>query len=130
MASLSTYTTLLPSVSVARGGAYTGPYGASKPTPDLVSYGDYQAGAAGAPNGVVDGFTEVKGTPNAPLSCRVRLVRERDGKVVREVFSHPTTGYYSFSGLPSLEIYTVLTYHPTHDYRAVVADNLTPEVQP
>lgn len=128
MASLSTYTAVLPSVSVVRGSAYTGPRGAPKPIPDLVSYGDYQAGVAGEPNGMVDGFTEVKGTPNAPLSCRVRLVRERDGKVVREVFSHPTTGYYIFADLPALEVYTVLAYHPTRAEVAVAADDKRPTV--
>lgn len=130
MALITVTVTLAPRVAVTRGIAYTGPYGWVAPTREPVFAGDYLTGLIGDPNGVVDGYTEVKGTPNAPLSCRVRLMRERDGRVIREVFSHPVTGYYAFTGLPNLERYTTVTYHPTRDYRAVVADNQVPEVRP
>ena len=79
-------------------------------------------------NGTVYGTTEIKGTPDAPLRARVRLIRERDGLVYRETWSDGATGAYRFDNVDELETYTVLTYHPTRDRRAVVADGIIPEV--
>lgn len=130
MALIDIPTSAVPATQSVLSRVYTGPWGHAANLALLADAGDYLTGLFGKPIGVVDGYTEVKGTPNTPLRSRVRLMRERDGKVVRETFSHPTTGYYRFERLGDADKYTVLTYHPTRDYRAVVADNLTPEVAP
>ena len=108
-------------------GAYTGPYGHVVSAPAVTASGDYKTGLLGKGTGTVYGTTEVKGTPNAPLRARVRLIREKDGLLYRETWSDPLTGAYRFDNVDELETYTVLTYHPTRDKRAVIADNLTPE---
>lgn len=72
-----------------------------------------------------------KNTPaNTPLRRRVRLLDERNGMVVREVWSDAETGDYEFVGIKTGVLYTALSYDHTHSYRAVVADNLLPEVLP
>jgi hypothetical protein len=84
---------------------------------------DYVLGANA--RGRVQGTTKDKGTPNVPVSERVRLYRERDGLLVREVWSTPGTGAYSFDYVDETETYTVLSYDHNKAFRAVVADNLT-----
>lgn len=79
-------------------------------------------------NGVIYGTVANKGTPNAPVYRRVRLFRDKDGICIREMWSDPVTGAYSFSNVDPLERYTVLSYDHTGNYRAVVGDNLTPEI--
>lgn len=113
------------------GTAYTGPYGhavmlAAPVSPSV----DYRHPHPETQTGVVYGTTEVHGTPNAPLRARVRLMRERDGLPVRETWSHPTTGVWRFERVDMQEVYTVLTYPPARDHRAVVADGLIPEAMP
>ena len=108
--------------------AYTGPYGHARTTPQLQHAGDYKTGLLGKGTGTVYGTTEIKGTPDAPLRARVRLIRERDGLVYRETWSDPVTGAYRFDNVDELETYTVLTYHPTRAHGAVVADGIIPEV--
>lgn len=109
--------------------AYAGPYGHSRLAPPIEHAGDYKTGLQGKGIGTISGFTEVKGAPaNAPLRARVRLLRERDGLVYREMWSDPVTGAYRFDNVDELEVYTVLTYHPARANRAVVADGLVPEV--
>lgn len=89
--------------------------------------GDYIHGG----KGVIQGFVERKDTPaNVPLRRRVRLVREIDGMTVRETWSDATSGAYSFPSIAEQYTYTVLAYDHEHNYRAVLADNLTPEVMP
>lgn len=113
------------------GNAYTGPYGHAVMLAAPVSPAvDYRPGFLGSKTGVVYGATEVHGTPNAPLRARVRLIRERDGLQVRETWSHPSTGAWRFERVDMQEVYTVLTYHPARDHRAVVADGLVPEAMP
>ena len=65
-----------------------------------------------------------------PLRRRVRLIREIDGRVIRETWSDAATGEYLFTGVSEHETYTVISYDHEHNYRAVVADNITPEVLP
>ena len=65
-----------------------------------------------------------------PLSRRVRLIREIDGRVIRETWSDAATGEYLFTGVSEHETYTVISYDHEHNYRAVAADNITPEVAP
>ena len=65
-----------------------------------------------------------------PLRRRVRLHREADGMLVRETWSDATTGDYLFTDINPALKYTVISYDHEHNYRAVVADNITPEVLP
>lgn len=76
--------------------------------------------------GRVRGTVKEKSTPsNIPLRRRVRLIREVDGMVVREMWSDSATGEYDFQYVDETLTYTVLSYDHAHNYRAVVADNLT-----
>lgn len=68
--------------------------------------------------GRVRGTITVKGVP---ASRRVRLVREKDGLTVREVWSDPTTGAYAFNRVDELQTYTVLAYDHTNTWPAEVA---------
>ena len=130
MALIDVPVTLTPSPAHVASGAYTGPYGHASTTPQPQRAGDYKTGLLGKGTGTVYGTTEIKGTPDAPLRARVRLIRERDGLVYRETWSDAITGAYRFDGVDELETYTVLTYHPMRDRRAVVADGIIPEVRP
>lgn len=81
-------------------------------------------------NGRVSGTTKVKGTPNVPVHRRVRLHRDVDGLMIREQWSNPVTGAYSFDNINTAYKYTVVTYDYEHNFRAVIADNLTPDLMP
>ncbi|MEG0937904.1 hypothetical protein [Comamonas sp.] len=92
---------------------------------------DYVTGVLGAGVGRVYGSVQRKDTPaNTPLKRRVLLVRERDGLVVREVWSDPVTGEYDFRYIDELQTWTVIAYDHEHNFRAVVADSVTPELIP
>ena len=80
--------------------------------------------------GRVSGTTKLDGTPDTPVSRRVRLFREVDGTLVREQWSNPTTGAYSFDNIDANVAYTVVTYDYLHSFRAVIADNITPDPMP
>lgn len=86
---------------------------------------DYLSGIVGKGIGRVQGTTKDKGTPNVPVSERVRLYREVDGALIRELWSQPGTGAYSFDYIDELQTYTVLSYDSDKNFRAVVADGLT-----
>lgn len=80
--------------------------------------------------GYIYGTTYLDGSPDVPVGGRrVRLIREVDGLTLRETWSN-AAGYYEFRDISLDYKYTALAYDHTHDYRAVVADNLTPEVAP
>lgn len=78
--------------------------------------------------GRVYGTVKVKGTPDYAVYRRVRLFRDRDGVCVGEVWSDPTTGAYEFTYVDETLRYTVVSYDHFASFRAVVADNLTPEI--
>jgi hypothetical protein len=67
---------------------------------------------------------------NVPLARRVRLHREVDGRLVGETVSDPVTGAYEFTNIDETQTYTVISYDYARNYRAVVADNLTPSLMP
>lgn len=80
-------------------------------------------------NGIIVGTVKEKSTPsNIPLYRRVRLVEQRIGYVVAETWSNATTGAYSFANIDRSRKYTVVSYDHTGFYRAVIADNLTPDL--
>lgn len=78
--------------------------------------------------GRVYGTVKIKGTPDYAVARRVRLFRDRDAVCVGEVWSHPTTGAYEFTHVDETQRYTVISYDYLASFRAVVADNLTPEI--
>lgn len=78
--------------------------------------------------GTISGTVAIDSTPDIPVRRLVRLVRDRDGYVVRETFSDPVTGAYSFTEINESVRYSAIAYDAYHDRRAVIADNLTPEV--
>lgn len=87
---------------------------------------DSITGVLGQGVGRVRGTVKVKGTPdNKPVFRKVRLVREKDGLVLREQWSDKTTGAYDFTFIDELQTWTVVSYDHTQDKRAVIADNLT-----
>jgi hypothetical protein len=91
---------------------------------------DYVLGGNGL--GRVRGRTveqEDKNSPKVPVSRRVRMYRERDGLLIRETWSN-AQGEYDFQRIDSTIAYTVLSYDHEGDFRAVVADRVTPEAMP
>lgn len=80
--------------------------------------------------GKISGTTKIDGTPDVPVSRRVRLYREQDGSMIAEQWSIASTGAYAFNNVSLGQTYTVITYDHLHNYRAVVADNLTPDPMP
>ena len=61
---------------------------------------------------------------NKPYACRVRLMRDIDGLLVREQWSQ-ADGSYDFQFVDELQSYSVLAYYLDHGKRAVVSDGLT-----
>lgn len=101
------------------------PYGQIKILQPTKGRKDYFTGVLGEGVGRVRGFTLDYVNPlNKPYACRVRLVRETDGLVVREQWSK-ADGSYDFQYVDELQSYTVLAYYEAHGKRAVVADGLT-----
>jgi hypothetical protein len=81
--------------------------------------------------GIVTGTVAEKSTPaNTPLHRLVRLHREPDGLFVKATWSDPVTGAYTFTGVRADRKYFVTSFDYTGTYRAVIADNLTPELLP
>ena len=91
---------------------------------------DQITGVLGEGIGRVKGTVATKGSLNQFVHRKVRLIRERDGLVVREAWSNATTGEYDFQWVDEAQTFTVVSYDHLHNYRAVIADNLTPELMP
>lgn len=88
-------------------------------------------GRTGRGIGWIRDTVKKKATPaNLPLRRRVRLYRDRDGKLLRETWSDATTGAYAFEYLDELERVTVVAYDHEHGFGAAIADNLLPSVTP
>lgn len=77
--------------------------------------------------GKIEGTTKIDGTPDYAVSREVRLIVERSGLCIRSTWSDPITGEYSFENIDPAEKYTVISYDYEHNFRAVVADNVTPD---
>ena len=109
-----------PSRAQVAASAPSAPYAA--PRPSRIAFArDLEFGGTGRVRNTV----KEKGAPDTPVRRRVRLVRERDGLVVREQWSDPATGAYDFQFVDERQTYTVLSYDHTLDFRAVIADGLT-----
>lgn len=103
------------------------PNGAASGNPRAEPFFDaYYGGLA-----TVRGSVKEKNLPvNTPLHRRVLLLDQRSQQVIRETWSDASTGAYIFRGVRQDLQYTVLAYDYTQTYRAVVADNITPEMLP
>jgi hypothetical protein len=78
--------------------------------------------------GQIAGTTKIKGTPDVPVSRRVRLFDLKTGILVRETWSDPATGVYEFVDIDPAREYLVVAHDHTRTYNAAVADLVTPEV--
>lgn len=78
--------------------------------------------------GFIAGTVKIKGLSfNTPLICTVRLVRERDELCVATTLSNGSTGAYRFERIAMQDRYSVIAYNREHNYRAVIADDISPE---
>lgn len=79
--------------------------------------------------GRIVGTVKEKGTPaNIPLRRRVVLLSMPGSRAIRETWSDPVSGVYEFNEIDMNRRYTVVSYDHTSVYRAVAADNLSPEL--
>lgn len=77
----------------------------------------------------VQGTVKEKSTPdNIPLRRRVQLYHQRSGRMIRELWSDEVTGAYSFDYIRGDAVYFVVAFDHLQNYRAVIADNITPEL--
>lgn len=76
----------------------------------------------------VSGNVAEKSSPtNVPVARRVMLLEDRSHRIVRETWSD-NAGDYEFLNVKGDAQYTVIAYDHRYAYRAVIADNLTPEL--
>ncbi len=78
-------------------------------------------------DGTITGTVKIAGTPtNVPVARKVRLIRDVDAICIRETWSDPVSGVYTFSEIDRTVNYTVLSYDYTESFRSVVADRVVP----
>lgn len=77
--------------------------------------------------GVIAGTVKEKGIPDQPLERRVQLFSENTRLLVAETWSG-ADGSYRFETIDPNQRYTVVSYDHKHLYRAVIADNLQPQL--
>ena len=80
--------------------------------------------------GRIAGTVKVDSTPDYPVRRRVRLFDRRDNRLVRETWSNPATGAYSFEYINPARTYVVIAYDHTGVFNAEIRDNVTPEAMP
>jgi hypothetical protein len=74
------------------------------------------------------GTVKLKSSPsNVPLVRKVLLFSEQSNTLVAQTWSN-SSGDYAFDCLDLNQKYSVIAYDYKQNYRAVIADNLTPEV--
>jgi hypothetical protein len=78
-------------------------------------------------HGVIAGTVKEKGLPDQPLVRRVQLISENTRVLVAETWSD-ASGAYRFETIDPAQRYTVVSYDYKQMYRAVIADNLQPEM--
>ena len=79
--------------------------------------------------GRIVGTTKAAGTPDYPVSRRVRLLRKRDGVLARETWSD-AAGNYVFDRIRHDLTYVVMSHDHTGLYNAVIDDAITPDLIP
>lgn len=80
--------------------------------------------------GRVYGTTKAKGSPNTPTKSRVRLLRERDGLLAREVWSDPATGAFEFTGVDTGTRWVVLAQDASGAFWPAAASSFDVELLP
>ena len=80
--------------------------------------------------GRIAGTVKVDSTPDYPVWRRVRLFDRRDNRLVRETWSNPVTGAYSFDYINPARLYVVIAYDHTGIFNAEIRDSVTPEAMP
>jgi hypothetical protein len=78
--------------------------------------------------GIIKGTVSVVGSPQLPVSRKVRLHRKTDGMLIREVWSNSAGGYV-FKNIPIQEYY-VTAFDHTGSFNATIRDSITPETMP
>jgi hypothetical protein len=78
--------------------------------------------------GTISGTVKTQTAPLTlvPTYCNVVLFRDHDHQPIQELWTDAVTGAYSFSGMDKHLSYTVIAFHPTLAYRAVLADGVFP----
>lgn len=79
--------------------------------------------------GRIVGTVKAKGTPDYPVSRRVRLLRKRDGVLARETWSD-AAGNYVFDKIRHDVTYILMAHDHTGLYNAVIDDAITPDLIP
>lgn len=78
----------------------------------------------------ITGTVKEKSSPsNLPMVRKVRLHREMDGRLIRETWSD-ASGNYAFNSIRGDATYFTTSFDYLKNYRAVIADGLTPELMP
>lgn len=78
-----------------------------------------------AGDGIVSGDAVNVGPPEVPVSRRFRLVEERGGTLIREVWSDPVTGAWAFDHIRRDVKYSVLGYDHTGYYNGWLRTGVT-----
>lgn len=100
------------------------PHGAARLLEDGATFFDVYNGGLGA----ILGTVKEKNLPvNTPLHRRVLLLDQRSQQVIRETWSDDD-GSYMFYGIRDDIRYTIICYDYTGTYRAVIIDNVIPEL--
>lgn len=115
--------------SLYLGTTYTGQLAITPPIKVRVVE-DFLTGLFGKGIGRIKGTVKEAGSPDRPVFRLVRLIRQKDGLKIREVWSDPVTGAYEFQYIDELQLYTVLSYDHTGNYNAVVKASIIPELMP
>ena len=76
--------------------------------------------------GYIAGIVQIDANPDYPVSRRVTLLHERDGRVVRQMWSDPVTGAYRFDGLNPSYTYIVIGHDHTRVYNAEILAGIKP----
>ena len=80
-------------------------------------------------NGQITGTVKEKGQPDQPLVRQVLLYSENTHALVASTWSQ-ADGTYRFERIDPQQRYTVISTDYRQMYRAVIADNLRPELMP
>lgn len=87
-----------------------------------VNSGDFYAG-----KGTIAGTVAIDDDPDIPVRRRVRLHLKVNGVLLKETWSDPVTGAYSFTNLRVGALFYVIAFDHTGTHNAVIKDSITPE---
>lgn len=76
-------------------------------------------------DGKITGTTNKGLFPGTPVGRRVRLFSERDGRLIREMWSDSVSGEYAFYNVSRAVKYTVIAYDHTGFYNAKIISGAT-----